>query len=148
MTAPIDALWKELVTDAHGLVPCVAQDVRTRAVLMVAWVSKEALQRSIETGYAVYYSRSQQSLWEKGAVSGKRQRLVHIRMDNDRDTLLYLVDAQLPAGNDGSDTYFNYRHQGHGWVWDPVRLRDEAPQTDATDLDSTAKHATTGPVSG
>ena len=118
----IDELWATVVTDAQKLVPCVVQDVRTRAVLMVAWVSKEALAKTIETGYAVYYSRSRQTLWEKGAVSGKRQRIVHIRLDNDRDTLLYLVDAQLPAGNDGSDTYFNYRRQGAAWVWDPIRL--------------------------
>ena len=118
----IDQLWAQLVTDPNGLVPCVAQDVRTRAVLMVAWVSKEALERAMETGYAVYYSRSRQTLWEKGSVSGNRQRLLHIRLDNDRDTLLYLVDARLPAASDGSDTYFNYRRQGAAWVWDPIHL--------------------------
>ncbi len=134
MTVPaIDQLWAEVVTDSQGLVPCVAQDVRTRAVLMVAWVSKDALARALETGYAVYYSRSRQTLWEKGAVSGKRQRLVHVRLDNDRDTLLYLVDAKLPAGNDGSDTYFNYRRQGAAWVWDPITLSSPPSEADADD---------------
>lgn len=125
MTQPadIESLWAQVKTDDQGLAPCVTQDLRTRAVLMVAWVSKHALARSVETGFAVYYSRSRQQLWEKGAFSGNRQRIVHIRLDSDGDTLLYLVDARLPAGNDGSDTYFNYRLQGGGWVWDPIQLQ-------------------------
>ena len=132
----IDNLWAQVTTDDQDLVPCVVQDVRTRAVLMVAWVSKEALARSIESGYAAYFSRSRQMVWEKGSVSGMRQRLVHVRLDTDRDTLLYLVDAQLPAGNDGSDTYFNYRRQGGAWVWDPIQLRTDESSipSDATEL--------------
>jgi len=137
MTAPIDELWGKLVTDGKGLVPCVAQDVRTRAVLMVAWVSKEALARTIETGFAVYFSRSRSTLWEKGAVSGKRQRIVHVRLDTDRDTLLYMVDAELPAGNDGSDTYFNYRHRGRTWVWDPVTLSQDQTEIETADAELT-----------
>ncbi len=133
MAEVADELWAQLAPDAHDLVPCVVQDVRTRAVLMVAWVSKDALSRTIETGYATYYSRSRGALWEKGATSGKRQRLIHIRLDNDRDTLLYLVDAELPACNDGSDTYFNYRRQGAAWVWDPIDLDADAKgSSDAT----------------
>lgn len=119
-----DRLWANLRTDADGLLPCVTQDLRTRAVLMVAWVSREALERTLSSGYAVYYSRSRRRLWEKGASSGKRQRIVQVRLDADADTLLYLVDALLPAAPDGNDTYFNFRQERRTWIWDPIHLRD------------------------
>lgn len=138
MTDAAEQLWDQLISDAHGLVPCVVQDLRTRAVLMVAWVSKAALARTLETGYAVYYSRARQTLWEKGAVSGNRQRIMHVRLDNDKDTLLYLVDAKLPAGNDGSDTYFNYRRQGGAWRWDPIKLSTDDGEARGDDRDPAA----------
>ena len=141
MTSSAEQLWAQVATDVHDLAPCVVQDIRTRAVLMVAWVSKEALARTLDTGYAVYFSRARQTLWEKGAVSGNRQRIVHVRLDNDKDTLLYLVDAKLPAGNDGSDTYFNYRRHGAAWVWDPVQL---TPDT-LDGADDRTQPAPTGP---
>jgi phosphoribosyl-ATP pyrophosphohydrolase/phosphoribosyl-AMP cyclohydrolase len=118
----IDALWKAVTPDGSGLVPCVVQDLRTRAVLMVAWVSKEALEKSIETGWATYYSRSRQQLWIKGEVSGNRQRLVHARLDCDGDTLLYLVEAKLPACHEGSDTCFSRRQVRGRWRREPVDL--------------------------
>lgn len=116
----VEKLWAKAVPDDRGLLPCVAQDLRTRAVLMVAWVSKDALAKSLETGYATYYSRSRQELWEKGAVSGNRQRVLHIRLDCDGDTLLYLVEAKLPACHEGTDTCFSWRRVGEGWARDPI----------------------------
>jgi phosphoribosyl-ATP pyrophosphohydrolase/phosphoribosyl-AMP cyclohydrolase len=118
----IDALWKAVSPDGSGLVPCVVQDLRTRAVLMVAWVSKEALLQSIETGWATYYSRSRKQLWIKGEVSGNRQRLVHARLDCDGDTLLYLVEAKLPACHEGSDTCFSRRQVRGRWRREPIDL--------------------------
>ncbi|MCK6551822.1 bifunctional phosphoribosyl-AMP cyclohydrolase/phosphoribosyl-ATP diphosphatase HisIE [Myxococcota bacterium] len=118
----IELLWQKTHPDEKGLVPCVVQDLRTRAVLMVAWVSKEALERSLESGYATYWSRSRQQLWEKGATSGNRQRLIHVRLDCDGDTLLYLVEAKLPACHEGTDTCFSRRRVGGGWRREPIEL--------------------------
>ncbi len=118
----IDALWNAVTPDADGLVPCVVQDLRTRAVLMVAWVSKAALERSITEGWATYYSRSRRKLWTKGEVSGNRQRLLHARLDCDGDTLLYLVEARLPACHEGSDTCFSRRQVRGRWRREPVEL--------------------------
>lgn len=118
----IDALWKKTRPDERGLVPCVTQDLRSRAVLMVAWVSKEALGHTIRSGYATYFSRSRQQLWEKGATSGNRQRIVQIRLDCDGDTLVYLVEAKLPACHEGTDTCFSYRRVGNGWVREPEEI--------------------------
>lgn len=123
MNARFDALWAGLHPNSEGLMPCITQDLRTRAVLMMAWVSKQALRLTLERGYAVYYSRSRQALWEKGSQSGKRQRIIQVRLDTDQDTLLYMVDAVLPACHDGSDTYFNLREDQGRWRLDPIELR-------------------------
>jgi phosphoribosyl-ATP pyrophosphohydrolase/phosphoribosyl-AMP cyclohydrolase len=119
------SLWHQVHPDENGLVPCVTQDLRTRAVLMVAWVSEAALEATIQNGYATYFSRSRNELWEKGATSGNRQRIVHIRLDCDGDTLLYLVEAGLPACHTGTDTCFHWRWGGPVWLSDPVELQDE-----------------------
>lgn len=118
----IDALWGAVSPDERGLVPCVAQDLKTRAVLMVAWVSKEALAQAVETGWATYYSRSRDEIWVKGEQSGNRQRLVHVRLDCDGDTLLYLVEAKLPACHEGTDTCFSRRRVRGRWKREPVDL--------------------------
>lgn len=82
--------------NADGLVPVVAQDVATGAVLMLAWANYEALWRTIETGQAHYYSRSRKELWHKGATSGHTQAVQSILLDCDGDTVLYRV-AQTGA---------------------------------------------------
>lgn len=123
----IDSLWSKARPDPNGLLPCVVQDVRTRHVLMVAWVSKVALERALETGLATFWSRSRRQLWEKGATSGHRQRLVHVRLDCDGDTLLYLVEAQGPTCHEGYTSCFSWRRVGNGWRRDP----DESDQSDA-----------------
>ncbi|MGY6411344.1 MAG: phosphoribosyl-AMP cyclohydrolase [Alkalilacustris sp.] len=78
--------------DAHGLIPAVAQDHRTGEVLMVAWMSAEAVARTLETGRVTYWSRSRAAFWVKGESSGHVQRLVELRVDCDRDCLLVLVE--------------------------------------------------------
>ncbi len=132
----IDTLWKQVQPDEQGLVPCVAQDLRTRAVLMVAWVSREALAATLSSGYATYWSRSRQELWEKGASSGNRQRIVHVRLDCDGDTLLYLVEAGLPACHTGTDTCFHWRWSGPVWSHDPVALQDHSSREVIDALDT------------
>jgi phosphoribosyl-AMP cyclohydrolase len=83
--------------DSHGLITCVATDVKTGAVLMVAHMNAESLAKSIQTGEAWYWSRSRQTLWHKGATSGQVQRIVEMRIDCDQDALWIKVDV----GGDG-----------------------------------------------
>ena len=78
--------------NAHGLVPVIAQDVETKDVLMLAYMNKEALEKTISGGRACYYSRSRQKLWLKGETSGNVQNVKEMRFDCDRDTLLLLVE--------------------------------------------------------
>lgn len=85
---PVD----DLVFDERGLIPTVVQQHDTGEVLMVAWMSRDSLRRTNELGEAVYYSRSRQELWHKGATSGNTQRVVDLRVDCDADTLLLMVD--------------------------------------------------------
>lgn len=86
-----------LVYDANGLVPVIAQDHASGEVLMLAWMTAEAVARTLETGEMTYWSRSRGAFWVKGETSGHRQRLVEMRVDCDRDCLLALVDQTGPA---------------------------------------------------
>ncbi len=83
--------------DAHGLIPCIAQDHATGEVLMLAWMNAEAVARTLETGKVTYWSRSRAAFWVKGETSGHHQRLVELRLDCDRDCLLAMVDQEGPA---------------------------------------------------
>jgi len=76
----------------RGLVAVIAQDFKSKQVLMQAWMNREALQKSIELQQAVYFSRSRQKLWHKGESSGHFQKIKEIRLDCDGDTLLLLVE--------------------------------------------------------
>jgi phosphoribosyl-AMP cyclohydrolase len=78
--------------DANGLVPAIAQDVDTREVLMMAWMSAESLQMTLAEGRMVYWSRSRQELWRKGDTSGDHQVVREAYYDCDGDTLLFLVE--------------------------------------------------------
>ena len=78
--------------DAAGLVTCVATDVASGDVLMVAHMNDEALRKTIETGQAWYYSRSRKALWRKGESSGHVQRVVEMRMDCDQDAVWIRVE--------------------------------------------------------
>lgn len=77
--------------NADGLVPAIAQDILSGDVLMFAWMDREALRRTIETGQAVYFSRSRQRLWHKGEASGHFQQVHEIRLDCDADVILLKV---------------------------------------------------------
>ena len=89
-----------------GLVPAIAQDAETGEVLMLAYVSPEALERTRETGLAHYYSRSRDELWQKGGTSGHVQHVEEVRVDCDEDTLLYLVAQEGGACHTGRRTCF------------------------------------------
>ena len=83
--------------DAAGLIPCIAQDHATGEVLMLAWMTAEAVAETLETKRVTYWSRSRQALWRKGETSGHVQRLVDLRLDCDRDCLLARVEQTGPA---------------------------------------------------
>lgn len=85
------------VFNADGLLPAVATDERTGLVLMLAWMNAEALQRTIETGEAWYWSRSRQGLWHKGETSGQIQHVQELRVDCDQDA----VWLKVRVGSDG-----------------------------------------------
>ncbi|HIC09704.1 MAG TPA: bifunctional phosphoribosyl-AMP cyclohydrolase/phosphoribosyl-ATP diphosphatase HisIE [Aquificales bacterium] len=87
-------LLKNLKFDERGLIPVVAQDYRTGEIRMVAYANEEAVKKTLETGYAHYYSRSRQKLWKKGETSGELQRVREIRVDCDNDTLIYLIEQE------------------------------------------------------
>ena len=95
-----------LAFDDHDLLPAVAQDAETGEVLMLAYVSREAVERTRETGRAHYYSRSREELWEKGATSGNVQAVEEIRVDCDGDALLYLVEQTGGACHTGYESCF------------------------------------------
>ena len=92
--------------DRDGLVAAVAQDAKDGRVLMVAWMNKDALTRTLETRDVTYWSRSRGELWRKGETSGHTQRLVEAWIDCDGDTLLLKVDQTGPACHTGEATCF------------------------------------------
>lgn len=81
----------------QGLIPVIAQDEATGDVLMMAWMNKEAVERTLESGKVTYWSRSRSSFWVKGETSGHVQELVDFRVDCDRDCLLVIVRQTGPA---------------------------------------------------
>lgn len=97
--------------DADGLVPCVMQDALTGEVLTLAYVNREALERTTATGEMHFWSRSRGRLWKKGESSGNVMRVRALRYDCDEDALLALVEAAGPACHTGERTCF---HRGDG----------------------------------
>jgi phosphoribosyl-AMP cyclohydrolase len=87
----------------------IAQDVRSGTVLMMAWMNRDSLARTLETGEVTYWSRSRRALWRKGETSGHTQRLVEAHIDCDGDTLLLKVEQIGPACHTGAPSCF-FRH--------------------------------------
>ena len=87
----------EITFNAAGLVPAIAQQHDTGEVLMMAWMNRDSIAETLETGRVCYWSRSRAALWRKGETSGHLQALVEMRLDCDGDTLLLLVDQTGPA---------------------------------------------------
>ncbi len=99
-------VFRALMFNEQGLVAAVAQQHDTGEVLMLAWMSRESLAETLETGRVCYWSRSRHALWRKGETSGHTQRLVEARLDCDGDTLLLLVDQTGPACHTGAHNCF------------------------------------------
>ncbi len=105
MTEGIDL--DELVYDDGGLIPVVVQDVENGDVLMLAWANRESLDRTIDEGRMVYWSRSRQELWRKGDTSGHVQHWEELRVDCDGDVLLARVHQEGAACHTGQRSCFH-----------------------------------------
>ncbi|TVQ03327.1 MAG: phosphoribosyl-AMP cyclohydrolase [Roseinatronobacter sp.] len=86
-----------LTYDEKGLIPAIAQDHASGQILMMAWMTADAVRRTLETGRVTYWSRSRQAFWVKGESSGHVQKLVDFRFDCDRDCVLVVVEQSGPA---------------------------------------------------
>lgn len=119
----MNAEWLESVKwNADGLVPVIAQDAASGRVLMLAWMNREALRATLNSGNAVYWSRSRSRLWRKGEESGHVQKVREMRLDCDEDALLLRVE-QLGgiACHTGRERCFFRRYDNGSWVeTDPV----------------------------
>jgi phosphoribosyl-AMP cyclohydrolase len=96
-----------MLKDPQLLIPAIAQDVRTKEVLMLAYVNQEALAHMISTGAATYWSRSRNEIWVKGATSGHTQKVISLSLDCDGDALLISVEQTGAACHTGSATCFH-----------------------------------------
>lgn len=112
--------------DASGLIPAVIQDAHSGQVLMVAYMNREALQRTLETGLCTYWSRSRQQYWVKGETSGHVQRVKEIRVDCDQDCILIRVEQEGVACHTGHYSCFYRAVQNSELVEvDPVLIDPE-----------------------
>lgn len=118
--------WLDQVAwTADGLVPVIAQEKDTGKILMFAWMSREALQLTRDTGHAVYFSRSRNKLWHKGEESGHTQIVHDIRLDCDNDVVLITVEQQGGiACHTGRHNCFFQQLQGDDWVTVEAVLKD------------------------
>jgi phosphoribosyl-ATP pyrophosphohydrolase/phosphoribosyl-AMP cyclohydrolase len=123
----------EVAYDERGLVPCVVQDARSGEVLTVAYMNREALARTRETGEMHFFSRSRQALWHKGETSGNTQALRALRYDCDGDALVALVEPAGPACHTGERTCF---HRG---ALEPPVPYESLPALERTIADRAAR---------
>ena len=118
---PLAAVLDALKYNERGLVAAVAQDARTGEVLMLAWMNRTAIERTLETGFAWYFSRSRQQLWWKGETSGHTQKVVDLSFDCDGDAVLMRVEQAGPACHTYRPSCFYLRVDG-----DRVRVIGDA----------------------
>jgi phosphoribosyl-AMP cyclohydrolase len=102
--------------NADGLVPAIAQHHASGEILMVAWMNREALLLTLESGQVTYWSRSRKALWRKGETSGQVQTLKELRLDCDGDTVLLLVDQDGVACHTGRRNCFFRAWRDDAWV--------------------------------
>jgi len=101
-----EAFVNAVAFNDDGLVPVIAQSAATGAVLILAWMNRDTLERTLSTGEVTYWSRSRGEVWRKGATSGHTQHLVEAWVDCDGDTLLLKVDQLGPACHTGAPSCF------------------------------------------
>ncbi len=110
--------------NTEGLVPAVAQQHDTGEVLMMAWMNREAIEETLQTGRVCYFSRSRGKLWRKGESSGQVQLLKELRFDCDADTVLVLVDQTGPACHTGRRDCFYWKADADNVTIDKTPIID------------------------
>lgn len=108
------SVYEKLKFDANGLIPAIVQEQRTGRVLMMAWMNRASLEKTIQTGRTVFWSRSRQEFWMKGQESGHVQIVKDIAFDCDGDTLLIQVEQTGAACHEGYQSCFFRSVQGDG----------------------------------
>ncbi|MBL8470330.1 MAG: phosphoribosyl-AMP cyclohydrolase [Rhodocyclaceae bacterium] len=112
------AKWlNEVKWDDHGLLPVIVQEAASGDVLMFAWMNRDALAMTAETGEAVFWSRSRRKLWHKGEESGHTQKVLEMRLDCDNDVLLLKVEqvGGIACHTGRHSCFFNKLQQGDHW---------------------------------
>ncbi len=114
-TLDLNLILENLALTSDGLIPVITQDAHTKDILMMAWMNKSAITKTLESKCMTYWSRSRQSYWVKGETSGNTQQLVSMSLDCDGDALLCKVIQKGPACHTGRDNCFyfdlNYEKQ-------------------------------------
>ncbi len=120
-----DAWLNKVNWSTDGLVPAIAQDAESGDILMVAWMNRDALKRTVETGEAVYWSRSRKKLWHKGEESGHTQKVREIRLDCDEDVILMKVEQAggIACHTGRRSCFFQKLENGEWHTTEPV-LKD------------------------
>ena len=106
MTPRNELLAKLDFTKGNGLIPVIVQDAKTKAILMQAFANKEAVELTLKTKKATYWSRSRNEIWVKGETSGNTQKVISVSTDCDYDSLLYVVEQTGPACHTGEYSCF------------------------------------------
>ncbi|BCG65522.1 MAG: phosphoribosyl-AMP cyclohydrolase [Methyloprofundus sp.] len=121
--------WLDVIrwTD-DGLVPVIAQQAATGKVVMFAWMNRESLALSNESGYAVYWSRSRQRLWRKGEESGNRQKIMSISVDCDEDVILLKIEQEggIACHTGRESCFYRTLDAEQAWQTNSVVLKDPA----------------------
>lgn len=115
--------WLDTINwSADGLIPAIAQDKNSGKILMVAWMNREALKRTVESGEAVYWSRSRKKLWNKGEESGHTQKINTIHLDCDEDILLLSVEQKggIACHTGRQSCFFRQLKNGEWVITEPV----------------------------
>ena len=120
-------LLDEVKWTEDGLVPAIAQDASSGKLLMMAWMNRDALQETADSGYAVYWSRSRKKLWRKGEESGHQQVVKELRLDCDNDVILIKVVQQGGiACHTGRESCFYKQYEDGEWKTVEPVLKDPA----------------------
>ncbi len=119
----MDATLENLKYDANGLIPAIIQDHATGQVLMMAWMNRESLDRTVQTGQTHFFSRSRNKLWLKGESSGHVQHVKSISTDCDQDVLLVKVEQVGAACHEGYQSCFFREYQQGQADWKVVGER-------------------------
>lgn len=110
------SLLGEITFNEAGLVPAIAQDAATGRVLMMAWMNEEAINQTLDTGFAHYYSRSRQKQWKKGESSDHVQKVIDMFLDCDGDTILLIIEQTGPACHTNRKSCFYKKRVDDEWI--------------------------------